>query len=295
MTRNDRLVDLVTDWLESQPDKASDRLLDTVLTDLRTAPQRDRWRIALRRFPMFGSNSLRLATAVGAVALVALIGLAMLGGRTPPTGPGAVPTPGSSPTSTPRVLTGDDEEATQAGTYVTGDPFPMGVTFTLPDGWQASIGGPYAVFLGRPGDTVEVAFTIFDRVYADPCDYDEGLLDPPGSSVDDLATALASLPSVDATAPTPATLGGYQGQQLTLTAPDSFAGCNLAEGEFFRVWELPLGATLDMQPGQVNKVWILDVEGQRLIIDTAETPASTAQGKADAQAIIDSISIEHGK
>ena len=312
MTTDDRLRGLLTDWLEDQPTRAPDQLLHSVITDLQRTPQRARWRVALRRLPMFGSNTLRFFVAVGVVALAAVIGLGVWAGRpsvspggpaptaSPPATQQPLPTqaatlgPTLSPTPTPRVLT-LNEEATEAGTYVTEDPFPVRVTFTLPEGWQGFMGGPYGVFVGRPGDTVEVVFSIFDKVYADPCDHDQGLLDPlPGSSVDDLATALASLPSVDVTAPTPTTLGGYRGQQLTLTAPDSFLDCTLAPGEYFRVWELPLGATLDMQRGQRNRLLILDVDGQRLVIDMAETPASSAQGKADAQAIIDSISIEPG-
>jgi hypothetical protein len=56
MTRDDRFITLLTDWLEEQPATAPDQLLDTVLTDLQTASQRARWRSTLRRFPMFGSK-----------------------------------------------------------------------------------------------------------------------------------------------------------------------------------------------------------------------------------------------
>ena len=84
--------------------------------------------------------------------------------------------------------------------------------------------------------------------------------------MDELASALAALPGLQVTPPTDVTLGGYQGKQLTITAPATASSC--------QVWVLPLGATNDMAPGDQQRVWILDVDGQRLVIDAPEmTPA----------------------
>ena len=120
---------------------------------------------------------------------------------------------------------------------------------------------------------------------ADPCNY-QGLLDPlPGPSVDDLAAALASLPGLDATTPTDVTMDGYEGKQLTLTAPASFEGCTLSPEGTFRIWELPLGATLrPWTAGERDRMWILDVDGQRLVIQAPEKPGATAASKAEVQA-----------
>ena len=128
-----------------------------------------------------------------------------------------------------------------------------------------------------------VKFVIFDNVFADPCHPDQGLLSPlPGGSVDDLANALASQPSLVATTPTDVTVAGYHGKQLTLTAPTSVTTtCSF--------WQLPLGAQNTMVPGQLDRVWILDINGQRLVIDAPEVPSETAADKASVQAILDSI------
>ena len=168
------------------------------------------------------------------------------------------------------------------------------VTFTVPAGWLGKVGGPNAVFLARADGRGEMAFSFFEKVYADPCHYQGALDPPPGPSVDDLATTLASLPGLDVTTPADVTVSGYRGKQLTLTAPASFADCTLSPDGSFRVWELPLGATNDLQPGQRDPVWILDVEGQRLVIDAAEQPGMTAEDKAEVQAILDSIRLEPG-
>ena len=65
-----------------------------------------------------------------------------------------------------------------------------------------------------------------------------------------------------------------------------------ATGDSCRVWELPLGATNDMAPGDQQRVWILDVDGQRLVIVAPEPPALSAATKAEVQAVLDSIHIE---
>jgi hypothetical protein len=151
------------------------------------------------------------------------------------------------------------------------------------------MGGSYAVFLDSSLGTVSnddglVELVVFDKVYADPCHLDRGLLNPPpGPSVDDLAKALASMPSLVATTPTDVVVAGYHGKELTLTSPTSIAACS--------VWQLPLGATNTMVPGERDRYWILDVSGQRLVLDAHEVPGESAADKAAVQAILDSIRI----
>lgn len=103
--------------------------------------------------------------------------------------------------------------------------------------------------------------------------------------------ALASLPGLDVTTPTDITVDGYRGKQLTLMAPDTFDGCTLGR-EGYVIWQLPLGAMFTMTPGERDQVWILDVDGERLVVDVPELPSSTAQQRAEVQAILDSIQIE---
>jgi lysophospholipase L1-like esterase len=182
-------------------------------------------------------------------------------------------------------MTEGDVAPLEPGTYVTGDPFLARVTFTVPAGWEGNIGGPYAVWLGTSSAPDALSFQIFDEVYADPCHDQQTLLDPlPGPSAGELADALAGLPGLDATSPTDVTLGGYRGKQLTITAPAPGGSC--------RVWELPLGATNDMAPGDRQRVWILDVDGQRLVIVAPEPPGMTAETRSEVQSVLDSIHIE---
>jgi hypothetical protein len=50
-----------------------------------------------------------------------------------------------------------------------------------------------------------------------------------------------------------------------------------------------MGAINGMVPDQRDRVWILDVEGYRLVIHAPEPPNETAEAKAEVQAILDSI------
>jgi len=42
-------------------------------------------------------------------------------------------------------------------------------------------------------------------------------------------------------------------------------------------------------PGQVDRLWILNVEGRRLVIDANYMPGGTAQDHADLARVVDSI------
>ncbi len=272
-------------WLEDGPTDMPDRALQAALDEIHVTQQRRAWWPA-RRFPSM-SNGIRLAAVVAAVLVIAFVGINLISPKNGGIG-GPAPTP--TPTPTPRAMTVGTPAPLEPGIYVTADPFLSRVTFTMPAGWVGNMGGPYAVYLDRTSGLGSVAFLVFNKVYADPCHYDKGVLDPPpGPSVDDLATALASMPGVDATTPTDVTVAGYRGKQLTLTAPASFVGCTLAPGENFRVWELPLGATNDMTPGQRDRIWILDVGGQRLVIDAPEIPGETPEAQAEVEGILNSI------
>lgn len=241
------------------------------------------------RFARF-IGPVRIALASAAAVAVTLIGINFvrdlnvgsqgLGGASA-TG---VPTPLAWP-----LTAGPLEPAT----YVAGDPFSPQVTFTLPAGWQTDVGGPYLVDLGwidKPGG---ISFSTFDLVSADPCHLmDEGFLDPPpGPSVDDLATALANMPGIEVTDLAEVTVDGYRGTQLTMWAPETFAGCTLPLDGYV-IWRLPLGYSHSMALGDRHRVWILDVDGERLVIVIREPPGFTDEQRAEAQAIFDSIQIE---
>jgi hypothetical protein len=279
-------------WLDDGPDRMPDRALLAALEEVHRTRQRRAWWPARRPGPM---NNLFRAAAVAVV--VAGVGLAAVNLLPHDSGGvGALPTPFPTPepAPTPRALTVTGAPvAIKAGTYTSTAPFPVLFTATVPAGWTGNVGGQYAVWLERADGQGALSITRFDTVYADPCNITKGPMNPlPGPSVDDLAQALAGLPGVDVTAPTDITVDGYSGKHLTMTAPASVSGCTLADGPAFRIWELPLGATNDMAPGEHDEISILDVNGTRIVILSIEPPGQTAEAKAELKAVLDSLRFE---
>lgn len=234
------------------------------------------------------NTPIRIAVAAAAVVLIALVGINLMA-RSGGVGGGPPASPTASPTPAPTVAGGSVPAPLQPGTYVAADPFLVRVTFTVPAGWEGHIGGPFFVGLDRPDSKDGMGFSISPALYAHPCQVDTGLLPvQPGPSVADLATALANLPGMQATTPTDVTLAGYQGKQLALTAPASSAGCTPGP-DGYPIWQLPLGGVTSLPPGWSDRVWILDVNGQRLVIDSPVMPGQTAANQAEVQGILDSI------
>jgi len=205
----------------------------------------------------------------------------------------ATPTAAPTATATAAATVANDTvpHPLQPGTYTAGDPFQVRLTFAVPAGWEGNVGGPYAVFLDRPDGNGAIRFTFSQLLYADPCHPDKGLASPqPGPSVADLASALERLSGFHASTPTDVTLGGFQGKQLTLTAPAASASCPPGEGGRYPIWRLPLGAFNDLAPGGSDRLWILDAGGQPLVIDSPVS-GPTAATQAEVQGILDSLHI----
>ena len=281
---------IVRSWLEEGRTALPDRVLDAVLDQLPATPQR-RASWPVRRLLQMNMPA-RVATAAAAVVTIAVIGAIAWprGGRV-----AAQPTasPSASPTPTPIAFPLNPQELTVTvpGTYLVGDGFQVPTTLKVPAGWVVKVGGPYAAYLDRaPVGTggAGISLTLSQKLYADPC-HARGFLSPqPGSTVDDLAAAVAKLPGFEVTTPTAVIIDGYGGKELTLTAPASFDGCTL-NSDGYALWQLPLGAIQSFQPSQSTILRIVDAGGKRLIVSSDTYPSTTTQGRAEIQGILDSI------
>ena len=116
----------------------------------------------------------------------------------------------------------------------------------------------------------------------------------------DLANAIDSQFGASSTAPAAVSLGGFSGYRLDVQLPDvNFAtACDKAsgqtEGSYF-VWSTAEASGNDLfaqGPAQRWHLWILDVAGKRVIVVIDDFAATSAQDRAAAQAIVDSIVIE---
>jgi hypothetical protein len=129
------------------------------------------------------------------------------------------------------------------------------------------------------------------NAYTDSCP--SVALDPPvGPTVDDLASTWADLPAFDATGPTDITVDGFDGKQVEFTVPD-YDEDDCAYGEF-----MLLGGSPDPSEGYWaqganahQQLWILDVDGTRVVIGATWFPDTSAQDRADIDEMLSSIQI----
>lgn len=182
---------------------------------------------------------------------------------------------------------------------------PLRVVYEIPaEGWSMWIG---AVKFNDDGGHVGMSITTVVNLVRDGCK-DHSWADPPvGPSVDDLAAALANLGPFQVTSsPEDVTIYGYRGKYLELTVPDlpvegegdalRFTGCG---GGQLKSWVAPMDTAEAGDafygytgPGYNEEIWILDVEGTRLMITAGGSPGSPPDDLAELRAILDSIRIE---
>ena len=163
------------------------------------------------------------------------------------------------------------------------------VTFTVPDHWTVLDGWSAYKDLGTG-----VLFAGIANIYTDGCRW--VLLDPPvGPSVDDLVAAWAAVPDLAATAPVDITVDGYAGKQIEFTVPGYTAGECRGNNQFglYRTSDArgDVPAYWAQGPNQHNQMWVLDVDGTRLVIGAAYLPSTSPQDRAALDQVLASIQI----
>lgn len=277
--------------------EGEDQLRDQVFDAVRAAIEHKRQRVYVGpwRTPIMN----RFVTiGLGAVAVVVgvFVGAQLLGSPNGGTGTGATPTPTveSTPTPTLEPTPSPTPAGLPVGTthdiaYV-GGPISINVTIPAP-GWYGDPGNGLLVRDNvDPPDGAGIITFVVDPgrvgaglyVYGDPCQWSTTRPDAPATTVDELVSALSAQASRDASAPVDVTVDGYAGKSITLHVPAdaSFTGC---DGGYFASWgeaaEDP--ARYHQGPGQIDKVWIIDVDGTIAVIDTgyyAGTPQDIVDG-----------------
>jgi hypothetical protein len=181
------------------------------------------------------------------------------------------------------------------------------VTVTIPaTGW--SFAPDFKGLLkGDPSDPPEAAMlgTPYPAgtrfwVYGDPCHWKSSIPKVPATTVNEIVAALAAQATRDASAPSDVTVGGHAGKKITLHVPDdapdrsqAFKDCD--NGEFGMYGTGVDGTALDRYqqgPGQVDELWILDVDGQIEIIDAMYRPDTPAALIDEMRSIAGSATFE---
>jgi hypothetical protein len=130
-------------------------------------------------------------------------------------------------------------------------------------------------------------------VVRDPCAWESTRPDDPAASLDELVAALSTQASRDATPPVDVTVGGHPGKMLTLHVPEDAEFTDCDGGEFRTLVEVQTDdARFHQGPGQIDEVWVVDVDGTLIFIDAgyfADTPAEDVE---EMRAIVESATFE---
>jgi hypothetical protein len=128
-----------------------------------------------------------------------------------------------------------------------------------------------------------------DSVFTHPCD---AAAEPVGPSVADLAQALSTQPLRSGTDPVPVTVGGYDGLYVELTVPQDLAAGACPSG-IFSLWPGRAQRWQEIR-GQVDTLWIVDVEGQRLVFDAAHLPDVSPDDVAELHDMVTTATFADG-
>jgi len=210
----------------------------------------------------------------------------------------ALPPPASTLDSTPKEsaktanrLMGDGSLA--AGTYRVGFLLPLDVAFTVGSGWRAF--EDWALL--NANNRTAVSFYRVVDVFADPCHWKANAIRPAvGPTPADLVAAMARFPERSPTPSEPVTLDGWPGLVSEWSVPldARFAAC---DDGLYTSWSKSnwpasdFGLRFHQAPGQVDRIYALDIDGTRLVIDENWTPGTTAAELDELRAVVESVTL----
>ena len=223
------------------------------------------------------------------LAAITAIALVLAGCSANEDTPDSAPSPTSSPTSSPASSpksSGSPVGATAVDTIPDGplEPGsyelpPIGpghhpfAVVDVPDGYAHW--GPFVIAdePPEPEDPLSISLWVVTGVFMDACKATAQI--PAGDSVRSLADAFLRQEVLSATKPRPVSLAGYHGLYLEIAAPtdQDYSQCDDAELNF---WDArPSGSRWTRMPGMRDRLWILDVDGQPMMLAMFVPPSAT--------------------
>jgi hypothetical protein len=278
-------------------------LADQVYDAVRASIEQKRQRVVIGPWRMPTMNKLvPIGLGAAAVVVVLVVGSQLLDPRASG-GVGGAPsaTPSATPSPTVAPSVADPSASSDTGlpvgsshVLIDGDGVRGTVTVPAP-GWSGD-GGVMAK--NENVDALDgagmITFTGELYVYGDPCEWSTTKPDTPARTVDELVAALSAQASRNASAPVDITVGGYAGKSITLHVPDDAVFSQCDEG-YFGSWGGPAEPTpyrYHQGPGQIDEVWILDVDGVLTVIDTAYYAGTPVELVEEVRAIVESATFE---
>ena len=297
MNRRSDIERTLQAWMADGPSAIPDRVLNVVAAQIGVQPQRRAW-------PFRGRTTvtqLKLAAALAAVVVIAVVGYNLLPRQPTSGGPAPTATPTATPSSTPTRSTDPAcsngttgcRGQLQAGTYATRN-FQPGFTYTVPSGWANWLDFDRTYTLNPPAD--KYSFGVFSHVAIPEQD---ATCKPTrkagvGNTVTDWVNFLTKHPGLDAEAPVAVSVGGYHGFSVkfaraatwTKTCPNS-----IGPAIFVVTNDAEVPDRLLFVDDQQVTFWIVDVAGETVIIhvDSAPSAAVHLLDLGAAAPVIDSI------
>ena len=310
---------LIRAFLAEGDEILQDQVYDAVRSAIEDTPQRagsGPWRTPIM------NKIVGVGLAAAAVVVAILVGAQFLGSPSGGVGgdPTATPEPTVEPTAEPTpsqsawsgipqgpfLITGADGALDGGPVQVTIDIEAPGWTWMAEydavskndDGLDApqSVGAVFIAWAWAAG-------TEF-LVYEDPCRWSTAIPSTPATTPDEIAAAFLSQAQTEATAPTDVTVGGYTGKAVTVTVPmsyevpgatreEEFGECDEDQFTFYGVVGEDTAVARNAQgPGQIDELWILDVEGSIVILDAAYSPATPDDLVNEMRAFVESATFE---
>lgn len=214
--------------------------------------------------------------------------------------PSPTATTSTLPSPTPRATASLPFIAGQVplppGRYLVGNMPPARVSLTVPDAWDAFEN--WAVLKGgKDSGRMGIGFYRVHDVYGDPCHWNGLAPVSVGPTVSDLVAAMATFADRRPQTPVNVRISGYPGVMVEWSVPDDadFSSCDSGQ---YRSWtksnwaETDFGIRFHQAPGQVDRNYIIDVAGVRLVIDAYYLAGTSAADIAELEQMVESIQIE---
>lgn len=295
MPTNRKLDQTISEWLEADaPRQLPDRVLRSTFERTRRSRQQGGWRVLLGRLNSMNRTFLALG---GAAAIVIAAAVALNLSSRPIGVGGGSPVPSTAATAQPTAAAPSvSPTRTPVGLLPEGSQFRLvipGITVTIPaPDWYGDPGNGILVKNDQsdaPDGAGLIAFGGGELlyVYGNPCDWSTTRPTKPATTVDTFVAAMAAQELRDASEPVNVTVDGYAGKSITVHVPDDAKFSDCDQG-YFGSWGVDTESTparYHQDPGQIDKLWILDVNGELFVIDTAYY-AGTPQVVVDELAAI---------
>lgn len=210
-------------------------------------------------------------------------------------------TPTGAPPSSARSSAATDPVTVRVSAEGAGKP--IAADLRVPSSrWTVFKG--FAVTNDSEGASRTVSLWEVGKVAKDPC-HPIGHLYDPGPTVADLVTALEAQAIRHPSTPRTVTLAEHPATYLTWSVPpdlvvtgdSDFTGCDVQPDGHrnFLSWEGigGQGQRWQQMAGQVDQLWIFDIDGQRVVMDASHSPNATQAQIAEEDQVAQSLRFTH--